>query len=217
MPSFNKHTIGVLGGMGPAATSNFLRLLIKSFNDIGVKTDSDFPRIVMLSLPLEDWGTTGAKDKASVASQISCGLKWLSHQDASVVAIPCNTVHEFAKHDERVVNIVDATLAECSFKSLGVLCSRQTRDSKLYEQAGFSISYFADQDEVDDVIANAMAGEFEDISDLIEDAMKAGLDTIVLGCTELSLCSISYNPYRIPIVDSSTALAHAVVAKVARL
>ena len=69
MPSFNKHTVGILGGMGPAATANFLRLLVKSFNEAGAKTDSEFPKIVMLSLPLEDWGTTGAKDKLSVRSR----------------------------------------------------------------------------------------------------------------------------------------------------
>lgn len=214
---FNKHTIGILGGMGPAATANFLRLLVKEINDFGIREDSNFPKIIMMSLPLEDWDSKGSKNKDSVSTQIKEGLCWLSRNDAEIVAIPCNTVHEFASHDNRVVNIIDAALSECDKESLiGVLCSRQTRDSKLYERPGFNIRYFADQSEVDYVIANAMAGRFEDISELIEQVSGEDVGTVVLGCTELSLCR-HRTSYEIPVVDSSLALAHIVVRKLASL
>jgi aspartate racemase len=218
MPSFSKHTVGILGGMGPAATANFLRLLVKSFNEAGARTDSEFPKIVMLGLPLEDWGTTGAKDKLSVEKQIREGLIWLSRQDASVIAIPCNTVHEFVKYDPRIVSIIDATLDECSTESiLGLLCSRQTRESNLYSRPGFDIRCFSDQDDIDSVIEDAMSGEFEDISDIIDLAHDCGIQTVILGCTELSLCSYEYSKYDVSVIDSSAALARAVVRRVSSL
>ena len=196
--------------MGPLATANFLRLLTLEFNRVGVETDADFPRMLMLSLPLSDWDETGATDKGRVSSQVNEGIDWLKSCGADVIAVPCNTVHEFID-DSTVVSIIDATLKECAPGVTGVLCSRQTRDAKLYETGANQIVYYSRQESIDNTIRGIMAGATADISLLINAGFEKCVQ-VIIGCTELSTCSVS--ALRKPVVDSSLALAKATVKRV---
>lgn len=209
--NFSAHTIGILGGMGPAATANFQRLLVAEINAAGAHDDSSFPTIITLSVPLSDWDNRGATNKVRVEDQIRRGLDKLRSFGAEIIAVPCNTVHEFI-FDSDVVDIIDETLSRCaSAKALGVLCSKQTRDSRLYERDEKSFLYYADQDTVDLVIGRVMEGKRPDIGPLIENLRLHGADIVVLGCTELSLCQ--RNPFQSRVVDSSKALAEGLVER----
>jgi aspartate racemase len=207
--NFSTRTIGVLGGMGPAATAKFHQLLVAELNKRGVKQDSHFPKIISLSIPLQDWNETGALDKYSVRRQIQRGLNWLESLGAEIIAVPCNTVHEFVD-STKVVNIVDATMARIAYEPVGVVCSRQTRDSALYDPGRL---YCADQSAIDNTIAAVLTGARPDISPMLRELMDQGAETIVIGCTELSLCQY-YVPL-IVILDALQILAEEVVARLA--
>lgn len=200
-------TLGILGGMGPHASANFLALVHREMNLRGIYEDSDFPRIVYLGLPLSDWDVTGAVDKDSVARQVAEGVRWLRDARVDVIAIPCNSVHEF--HGEvsaslgiPVLHIIHKTL-EQTWGTVGVLCSRQSRQSGLYEH-GKKVLYAISQDAVDDAVASVIAGRQPYIDPLLTELREKGADSLVLGCTELSLCR-----YRAAadIVDSAQVLA----------
>src|SRR6266851_4744804 len=104
-------TVGILGGMGPRASAHFLGLFIQKMNERGAHEDRDFPRIISLSLPISEFGVTGAKNKESVADQVSGGVEWLTTAGADIVAIPCNSVHEFYGQygGPSIMNIIDET------------------------------------------------------------------------------------------------------------
>ena len=207
-------TLGVLGGMGPAATANFLQLLVHEFNSKGVYTDSAFPRMIIFSIPLEDWDNKGARDKIRVAEQVLTGLDWLKAAGADILAVPCNTVHEFID-DPMVVNIIDETLKLCNTSAkLGIMCSRQTREAGLYERNNHNVTYYTNQDTLDAIIGSVMAGIDCDIGPMIN-AGFPDCKTIVLGCTELSLCAYTHAT-RHDIVDSTSVLAKAVVRRMVR-
>lgn len=197
--------------MGPAATVNFQSLLVKEINEAGVVEDSFFPRIITLSFPLKEWDHLGARDKTRVAEQVCSGLRWLEAQGSQIIAVPCNTVHEFV--DSPVaLNILDESLACCAHaKVVGVLCSRHTRDARLYERnEDQRYIYVGDQSAIDDVISEVLAGNRLLLDDYVWELRDRGANAIILGCTELSVCPMPYHQGA-TIVDSSQVLAAAVV------
>lgn len=211
MLDLSSKTVGVLAGMGPAAGVNFQRLLVAELNRAGVVEDSKFPRMIVLSVPLREWDNHGALNKTVVAQQVRQGINWLESFGASIIAVPCNSVHEFIE-SRLVVNIIDATLERCAdANTVGVLCSRQARDSKLYERNNQQqYVYVHDQAAIDRIIAQVLCGYRPDVFDLIGELFAASADVVVLGCTELSLCEhLGF----IRVIDSSHALAEEVCSR----
>ncbi|MEV4337047.1 amino acid racemase [Streptomyces sp. NPDC049590] len=108
-----ERTLGVLGGMGPAATAEFLRLLAA---DVPAARDQEHPRIVMLSDPgIPDRTAAILGDDTEAARRIRQDLFTLAGWGADLLAIPCNTAHALlddiaAELPAPVVDIVDATL-----------------------------------------------------------------------------------------------------------
>ncbi|GBQ03540.1 amino acid racemase [Streptomyces spongiicola] len=106
-------TLGVLGGMGPAATAEFLRLLAAR---VPAADDQHHPRIVMLSDPsVPDRSTALLEGGDAPLPAIRKGLATLARWGADLLAVPCNTAHVYidrirAELPVPVVHIVDATL-----------------------------------------------------------------------------------------------------------
>ncbi|WP_245641006.1 aspartate/glutamate racemase family protein [Streptomyces megasporus] len=106
-------TLGVLGGMGPAATAEFLRLLALR---TPAGNDQQHPRIVMLSdpgIPERTGAVLAGSDEPLPA--IRRGLVQLADWGADLLAVPCNTAHVFIDRIQAdipvpLVHIVDATL-----------------------------------------------------------------------------------------------------------
>ena len=86
-------TLGVLGGMGPAACAEFLRILAR---DCPAHDDSQHPKIIMLSDPETPDRSDGlmglGPDPLPV---IRRNLLQLVEWGADVLAVPCNTAHYF--------------------------------------------------------------------------------------------------------------------------
>lgn len=209
---FRNKIIGILGGVGPRASAHFLQAFIRKLNERGISQDGDFPTIILLSLPLDEWGITGAHDKMVVAGQLQEAAKWLDNAGVEIIAIPCNTVHEF--HDQLqskapILNIIEETLRDAP-QSVGVLCSRQSRESRLYERGGRNVLYVADQSVVDAVIGSAMAGLPSDIDCLVAQLKAKGAEAIILGCTELSFCHYT----SASVIDSTERLAEALAGAI---
>ncbi|HVZ12658.1 MAG TPA: hypothetical protein VG965_06535, partial [Patescibacteria group bacterium] len=62
-------TIAILGGMGPQASSKLLEVLISmSSNDFGAKIDSDFPEIILDSIPVPNF--VSSKNNIRLAEKI---------------------------------------------------------------------------------------------------------------------------------------------------
>lgn len=203
--------IGILGGMGMAATVNFLDLYVKAMNRRGRTEDNQFPTMVVLTIPLDDWGTEGARDLVSVRQQVEEGVRWLRDAGATVVAAPCNSIHEFRESFQlfhmTFIDIIAETLAVApSGSTLGVLCSQQTRRAGLYETGSHKVVYLADQSVVDEAIEAVINRRPFSLDRAVSDLLAQGCDFVVLGCTELSCCRL-VGFY--PVIDSAACLATA--------
>src|SRR5215217_5751504 len=83
-------TLGVLGGMGPAATLDFLAKLQAATPAV---RDQDHLRVLIDINPQVPDRNTGEADPGPVLADMARGLV---AQGAQVLAIACNTAHAFA-------------------------------------------------------------------------------------------------------------------------
>ncbi|MFI0418760.1 aspartate/glutamate racemase family protein [Spongiactinospora sp. 9N601] len=110
-------TLGVLGGMGPAAAAEFLRLVAEL---APAATDQQHPRVVMLSEPrVPDRGAALLGRGESPLPALRKCIDELVNWGADLLAIPCGTAHVFVDRfrDELpvpLVHIVQATLCEAA-------------------------------------------------------------------------------------------------------
>ena len=141
-------TLGVLGGMGPAACAEFLRILAR---DCPAENDSQHPKIIMLSDPETPDRSNGimglGPDPEPV---IKKNLLQLVNWGADVLAVPCNTAHYFIDHfrDELpvpLIHIVEATVEAARELSQGncswLLATDGTQKSLIYPTCAEKMRY----------------------------------------------------------------------------
>lgn len=203
----HKKTIGVLGGMGPEASSTLYSKIIKYAQQAyGAVQDFDYPPVILYSLPLLGFDQTGIVDEAIVKSQLIEGVKRLESANCDLIIIGCNTVHTY--YDEMqasvripIFNIIEETkkrVVSAGYKKVGLFASESTNRLDLYQKrlgnAGIEVlSPNAEQQEVlNRVIEHVMGGnqKMDDVillKDIARDFLKQGAEAIVMGCTEIPL------------------------------
>ncbi len=211
-------TIGILGGMGPEASSRFyqeiLTLCREKYNAV---QDIDYPPIILYSLPLAGFDETGINDKELVTESLISGVKLLEEAECDFIVIPCNTVHLL--YDEMkgavtipVLNIVDETIKKLKMdgkKKSGLLATECSLKNDLYGSyfRRNDIIYFEpEKNEIgsitkltSQIMKNSINKETkEEVMDIIRRFEGKNIDSVVIGCTEL--------PFAINIEDSSIKL-----------
>ncbi len=225
-PRSQKKTIGILGGMGPAASAHLYKRLIEiAQRQYGASQDGDFPAMVLNSIPLTEWDTTGFLELNSVKQQLVRGVQTLEDANCDFIIIGCNTVHHFYPEMQQsvsipVVNMVEETVKRvlaAGLKSIGVLATTSNNKLGVYQKplAAAGIECISvrpeDQEKVTGVISRVEAGVANEIDtatlkSLSEDMVARGAQGIILGCTELPLV-IEQKDITIPLFNSTEILA----------
>lgn len=201
----NTKTIGLIGGMGPLASSYFYDLLIKkSERNFGAKNNDDYPRIIIDSLPVLDF-ISDTKNLDTARGMLIDSIKKMNSFGVSCVAMVCNTAHVLYKDLQKqsateFVSMIDLTAERAkklNFKKVGVLASPTTLKSKLYKKALLKrgiISIDIDHNSrTERIIREVVAGKInKSQSDYLYKLTnrfikKYELDAVILGCTELPL------------------------------
>ncbi|MFO0840885.1 MAG: amino acid racemase [Gemmataceae bacterium] len=221
-------SIGILGGMGPEATAAFyLRLIRRCQVDFGASNDEDFPAVVLFSLPVPDMvGANPAhNDLLRTLSQAGRAAENLG---VTCLAIPCCTAHvleaalrrEFQVPLISIVEQVVATIEANGVRSVGVLGTRATVDSRLFHDPlaaiGVEVHEYADQGAVTLLIQKVMAGragqsERNALLAMTRQLEERGAEAVVLGCTELPLL-LGDEQFGGAVIDPLTALADGVMS-----
>lgn len=186
--------IGIVGGAGPLAGASLLeRVLTLSNRQYGCYRDADYPQILLNSFPFSDM-LTAEKNSALLRSELSLSLTQLRAQGAEVLAIACNTLHNFLDADQDFGDLVNLPrVLGQQFRSEEVplvLCTTTSRESGVHKKH-FECTYpeLSVQVQVDKIIDRILQGAesrsiVPDLLALIEQACDS---TVILGCTELSL------------------------------
>lgn len=226
----NKKTIGVLGGMGPAATANFyLRLVELSQDKYGAKEDSDFPSIILYSLSLDQLTEEGVLNEhmESIRKKLISGVKTLENAGSDFITVPCNTVHYFLNFMREqveipVLSIIEETVDRVKSdrcEKVGILGTKSTLKWKLYANAlkaqGIELMEPNENEQkaTSKIIYRVQEGSNglwskKILLNIAENFADRGAEGIILGCTELSLAANSKD-IDIRIFDTAAILAEA--------
>ena len=139
--------LGVLGGMGPAATAEFLRLLaIKA----PARSDQEHPKLYVLSNPqIPDRSSAILGRGEDPTPFLKEGLLSLVQWGAQVLTVPCNTAHFFIDTFRKelpvpLIHIVETTVglaAERSSEGAWLLATSGTKQSGMYERYAEKVGY----------------------------------------------------------------------------
>lgn len=220
--------IGILGGMGPEASACFYsKLIVLSQEKYCAVQDTDYPPILLYSLPLEGFNESGIVNKAIVLSQLIHGVKTLENAGCDFIVIPCNTVHYFIDELKKktpipILSIVEETAKKikiAKINKVGLLASETTLKLELYEHILKQNSIDCITPEIKDfskitsLILEIMGGAISletkaEVLNLIENMKKKPVEAIVLGCTELP-SAIKQQDVNLKIFDTLQILAEA--------
>jgi aspartate racemase len=222
--------LGVLGGMGPAATADFYTRLIKA---TPATQDQDHIPVIVIGDPRiadrSDAIETGTVD--NVFSGMLRGLGHLERIGVDAIAIPCNTAHFWLrrlqeKTDIPFISLIEASVGEArrlhsDASTALVLGTRATVNSRLYDaelqRAGFGVVSLTDQQQhtVNTIISHAKKGDLRLASSIFAASAQlwSGLaDVVLLACTELPLVASSDLAPQTKFIDTTAALVNACVA-----
>ncbi len=228
----NFQIVGVLGGMGPLATVDFLRKVLES---TPATRDQDHVPMVVCSIPQIPDRTAAFRGagESPLGAMVACGGR-LKAAGAAVVVMPCNTAHLWYAQVESalqtpMLHMVDATLRELLMlvgheASIGILSTDATLASGLYmnrsrrEYAGLSWVQPTAVEMLESVmpgIEAVKAGHLDEGKRHLEFAARAlcrrGAQAIVLGCTEIPVV-LDAAAAGVPVIDPTAALAREVVS-----
>ncbi len=215
-------TIGVLGGMGPAATAHFMERLVVL---CAAERDQDYPPCLAYSASQIPDRTTHLVDGGpDPTADLQAGARVLEAGGVGAIAIPCNTAHAYLEAIRAVVEVPVFDMVELAAvavataypgSSVGVLAATGTVRLGLY-QAALAANGLAVEQPDDELQAQVMAaireikggGSGRDLrlDHAIEVLRKRGAQVLVLGCTELPLAVDSAST-GIPVIDATEVLA----------
>lgn len=187
-------TIGIVGGAGPFAGARLLEcVLTLASRRYGCYRDADYPQVLLNSFPFSDMLTPG-KDAMLLQAELSLSLNQLRAQGAEVLAIACNTLHNFLGADQDrgdLINLPRMLREElCSEEVPLVFCTTTSRENNMHRNF-FECCYpeYSVQVKVDEIIDRILQGAESGpiVTDLLELIEQRCASTIILGCTELSL------------------------------
>lgn len=223
--------LGVLGGMGPMATVDFLHKLI-----VRTPAGADHEHIPTIthSVPqLPDRVQAIFGGGASPLPALLEAIETLQDAGAVCIAMPCNTAHYW--YDEFLaaakvpfLHIADAAMVAISDGDApairaGLMGTRATLKAGFFQQRfaargiGCLVTSAADQEKlVDPAIRLVKANELDRATPLLERAaeslLEAGATTVVLACTEIPVVLHRFSPaLQARCIDVTVALADACI------
>ena len=217
--------VGVLGGMGPNATVDFMAKVIaltpadRDQDHIHMLVDHN-PKVPNRQAAILDNGEDPGPEIAAMARRLEAA-------GAEFLVIPCNTAYVFkASILEAVsiplISIIDETIAAVSeksptAKSVGLLATNGCLKANVYQQAlrarGLS-PVLPDDDQLDELMDLINGIKSGDQSEAVSDAMcvlanalvSCGAQAIVAGCTEIPLV-LDDAMLSVPLISSTDVLA----------
>ncbi|NIF54945.1 MULTISPECIES: amino acid racemase [Burkholderiaceae] len=217
--------VGVLGGMGPQATADFLQKLIAA---TPVECEQEHLRILIDCNPkVPDRNVALAGAGPSPGPALAGMAAGLVRSGADFVVMACNTAHAYEADIRAALTVPFVSMVEeagdaCSrrwptAKRIGVLATRGCVDAQLYQRA------FAARGREALVLAPACQATFMqliyrikrgEVSDEVRAGMRAlatsladaGAEAIVSGCTEVPL-ALSEHDAPCPVLDATSNLA----------
>jgi len=219
--------LGILGGMGPLASADFVAKLIAA---TPATTDQDHLPFLLWSVPqIPDRNRALAGTGPSPVPRMLRGLHGLRDAGCDLAVIPCNTAHRWyvdlaTDAGLPILHIADAACRDLPPGTAGLIATAGTIASGMYQQrlAALGIDCLVPDDaQMADQVMPAiyqvkqgdLAGAGRGFAAVAASLARRGATTILLACSEVppALAAIGAQPELPPLIDTTDALARACV------
>lgn len=201
-----RKSLGVMGGMGPEATSYYYENVIAHTE---ASCDQEHIDMVILShaaMPDRTEAIMSGNSKHLI-NMLCNDARTLESLGVSNIAITCNTSYYFYDHIQKavkipVINMVRESVAYAvrdfeNVKRVGIMATDGTINSKIYHKAcrkaGVTPVKLSEERQRDvmsliyDDIKAGKPGDRRKFDRVVSEFMRKGCDVIILACTELSV------------------------------
>jgi len=217
--------IGILGGMGPAATVDLQAKIIAL---TPAERDQDHVPVVVWNVPqIPERPSAILQGTASPLPAMLAGARALEAAGATAIAMPCNTAHHWAEDIQTKLRIPFLHIADAVLDSLpshpgpiALLATRATIQSGFYQRrfAEHGVEARIPDDatlaRLFDAIRLVKAGRVTDARDgfiaIARRELDQGANHLLLACTELPLLSPG-TAIEAQCIDPTAALARACI------
>jgi aspartate racemase len=221
-----RRLIGVLGGMGPLATIDFMQKVIEA---TPAERDQDHVPMIVYCVPqIPDRVGAACAGTDEPLPAMLAGIRTLEQAGVEAIAIACNTAHAWydqlaASAQIRVIHMAQAVIdaAPQNTGPVAVMATIGTLQTGIYqaylEKAGWLafVPNKPDQDMILDAIAAVKRGEIERARASFDIAaaslLSSGADRLLLACTELPVAAKG-SIHEDRCLDATVCLAQACVA-----
>jgi aspartate racemase len=223
-----KGVIGVLGGMGPAATVDFMGKLV-GLTPAGC--DQEHLPVLVANMPhVPDRSRAILGDGADPLPFMLRGIGLLNDAQVGVVVVPCNTSHHWYDAMSRacrapILHIARACVAALpagEVTKVMLLATRGAIQSGFYQRelAARGLNCMAPepgaaQDGVDACIRAVKGGDVaagsQHLALALAAARASGAQAVIMGCTEIPVAAALLQGQGLLLVDSSLELARQAV------
>lgn len=226
--------VGILGGMGPAATVDFYSKLIAL---TPAETDQEHIRVMIWSDPsVPDRSDAIVSAGVDPTPALVHGAQQLKKAGAAFYVVACNGAHAFLPRVREEVDLDYLSLIDTAtdhiaglpgVSTVGILATDATLATKLYQESLTRVGLTpitpnpAQQRAVMEAIYGVKAGTLSNeqrkaLSEVAQGLVDRGAEVILAGCTEIPLAIPAAEAPR-PLIDPSSLLARRVVRNVAAL
>ncbi len=197
--------IGIIGGIGPESTLDYYKRIISAFQ----RQDADYPEIIIYSANLTElMQILNAEDWGRLTDWLLDKIKSLHRAGAEFAVIGSNTPHIvfdalISKSPLPMLSIIEETCRKArglGLKKLGLMGTKFTMSSDFFQKPFHNqgMSVVVPEEEDQNLIHHRLFSEIE--LGIIKDSTreeilaivrrmiaKDGIDSVILGCTELPL------------------------------
>jgi aspartate racemase len=229
--------IGLIGGLGPEATVDYYKEIIKTFS-VG-NEDLNYPEIIVYSVNMSEFiGLMKQKEYTKATVYLLEKIESLKRAGADFAAITANTPHLFFNELEEkstlpLISIVEATCREAinrNLKKPGLFGTGFTMDASFYPNVfrknGIEV-IMPDKTEKE-VINQKLFSEIElgifkdETRNLLKNIIQKmvderQIDSIILGCTEFPLILQESEYCGIPVLNTTQIHVNEIVAECLKL
>lgn len=214
--------VGVLGGMGPAATVDFMSSVISLSK---AEKDQDHLHMIVDHNPqVPDRQLAQSGDRAAIEAALAAMALRLETAGADFLVMPCNTAHVFAAKAIAAVsipflNIIDETVhaIDPAARRIGILATTACLDANVYQKAIANSGRMslvpepASQDLLAQLIYRIKSGDQseplrQEMTQLARSLVQKGAEAIIAGCTEIPIV-LGQDDVEVPLISSSDVLA----------
>lgn len=222
--------VGIIGGMGPEATVDFMARIIKA---TPARDDGDHIRMLVDNnpkVPSRIRAIIDGNGESPIASLQDMARR-LAAWGADFLAMPCNTAHYYHRDIQAATTIPLLDMVDLAVRAVisqnpglervGLLASTAVIQLKLYEKrfADSSVTLLTPADPIQKDVMQAIRkiktghygpGEAETIQSAADHLHARGAGALLVACTELSIIGRQITS-TLAALDSSQILAQAVI------